>query len=256
MLNPLTQSAKPPPNHSLLNGNPLPMIDQLLDQKKIEAWYRRTGRPYVTLSWAQSLDGSLTLKQGKSSPVSCPDSMRMTHQLRTRHDGILVGIGTVLADDPSLTARVGLDKNCKQPRPIVLDSHLRIPADSRLLSHPLRPIVATTGSADDEQKPEISSDVLNLPATESGEVALDPLLNQLGKRGIKSIMVEGGGQIITSFLKAQVANRAIITIAPVFAGGYDAVQGLERPEWQQLPRLSNMQTLPCGSDIIVAGDLV
>ena len=255
MLNPLTQSAKSSPNHSFLTGGHPPVVDQLLDQQAINAWYMRTGRPFVTLSWAQSLDGSLTLKQGKSSPVSCPDSMRMTHQLRTRHDGILVGIGTVLADNPSLTARVGLDKNCKQPRPIVLDSHLRIPADSRLLSHPLRPIVATTDSADYKETAELSSDIIRLPATKNGEVSLDPLLTQLGKQGIRSVMVEGGGRIITSFLNAQVANRAIITIAPVFAGGYDAVQPLDRSAWQQLPRLQDMQTLPCGSDLIVAGNL-
>ena len=243
MLNSLTQSAQP-------------MVDRLLNLQEIDEWYLRTGRPYVTLSWAQSLDGSLTLKQGVASPISCPDSMRLTHQLRTRHDGILVGIGTVLADDPSLTARVGLAKNCKQPRPIILDSRLRIPADSRLLSHPLLPIVATTDSVeiDDTQSAKVSSEVVRLPATKAGKVALDPLLNQLGKRGIRSVMVEGGGRVITSFLKAQIANRAIITISPVFAGGYDAVHPLDRPDWQQLPRLHDMQTMPCGSDLIVAGN--
>ena len=230
------------------------MADQLLNQHEVDAWYLRTGRPFVTLSWAQSLDGSLTLTQGKSSPISCPDSMRMTHQLRTRHDGILVGIGTVLADDPSLTARVGLEKNCKQPRPIILDSHLRTPTESRLLSHPLRPIIATTDSADDEQASKLSSDIMRLPASKNGEVALEPLLNQLGKQGIRSVMVEGGGRIITSFLNAQIANRAIITIAPVFVGGYDAVQPLDHLGWHQLPRLQDMQTLPCGSDLIVAGN--
>ena len=254
MLNPLTQSAKSPQNQPLLIDTPSFIVDHILDQKEIDDWYRRTGRPYVTLSWAQSLDGSLTLKQGKSSPISCPDSMRMTHQLRTRHDGILVGIGTVLADNPSLTARIGLDKNCKQPRPIILDSRLRLPADSRLLAHPLRPIIATTDPINPSQKNRISSDIMTLPATAKGEVALEPLLNQLGKRGIRSVMVEGGGRIITSFLNAQIANRAIITIAPVFVGGYDAVQPLNHSGWQQLPRLHDMQTLSCGSDLIVTGN--
>ena len=254
MLNPLTQSAKSSPNRSLLIGKPSLLVDQLLNQQEIDAWYLRTGRPFVTLSWAQSLDGSLTLKQGKSSPISCADSMRMTHQLRTRHDGILVGIGTVLADNPSLTARIGLEKNCKQPRPIILDSHLRIPTESRLLSHPLRPIVATTDLADHNLEPKLSSDIIRVQATKSGKVALEPLLNHLGKLGIRSVMVEGGGRIITSFLNAQIANRAIITIAPVFVGGYDAVQPLDQSTWQQLPRLHDMQTIPCGSDLIVAGN--
>ena len=179
--------------------------------------------------------------------------MKMTHQLRTRHDGILVGIGTVMADNPSLTARIGLEKGCKQPRPIVLDSRLRIPADSRLFSHPLRPIIASTIFSDHKQKQNLNADVICLPATKSGEVDLNPLLIQLGRMGVRSIMVEGGGQIITSFLKAQVVNQAIITIAPVFVGGYDAVQSFNQTAWQNLPRLANMQTRPCGSDLIVSG---
>lgn len=253
MFNPVAPAAKTITTHTEIANNSTKIVDQMLDHTKIEAWYAQTGRPYVTLSWAQSLDGSLTLKQGKSSPISCPDSMRMTHQLRTRHDGILVGIGTVMADNPSLTARIGLGKNCSQPRPIVLDSRLRTPAGSRLFSHSLRPIVATTLFSDQKQQEKLDADVICLPATADGEVALGPLLNQLGSMGIRSVMVEGGGRIITSFLNAQIVNQAIITIAPVFAGGYDAVQPLNQTGWQQLPRLIDMQTQPCGSDLIVYG---
>lgn len=256
MFNPLAQTAKTITNHPPTTQNLIEMVDQMLDQPTIDAWYTQTGRPYVTLSWAQSLDGSLTLKQGKSSPISCPESMRMTHQLRTRHDGILVGIGTVMSDNPSLTARIGLGKNCSQPRPIVLDSRLRTPAESRLFTHKLRPIVATTLFSDQTHQDNLEADVICLPATTDGEVALEPLLSQLGSMGIRSVMVEGGGRIITSFLKAQIANQAIITIAPVFAGGYDAVQPLNQTGWQQLPRLVDMQTHACGSDLIVSGRFI
>ena len=253
MFNSIAPATKTITNPPQTTHNLIEMVEHLLDQSKIDAWYAKTGRPYVTLSWAQSLDGSLTLKQGKSSPISCPESMRMTHQLRTRHDGILVGIGTVMADNPSLTARIGLSKGCSQPRPIVLDSRLRTPAESRLFSHTLRPIVATTLFSDQKHQQKLEADVICLPATVDGEVSLDPLLNQLGSMGIRSIMVEGGGRIITSFLNAQVVNQAIITIAPVFVGGYDAVHPLKQTAWQQLPRLADMQTISCGSDLIVSG---
>lgn len=250
MFNPVAESTQTISSQPKLPNRPACLAEQLLDQSEIDAWHAKTGRPYVTLSWAQSLDGSLTLKQGKSSPISCPDSMRMTHQLRTRHDGILVGIGTVLADNPSLTARIGLGKDCDQPRPIVLDSRLRISAESRLFSHSLRPIVATTLCSDHNK---LNADVISLPATADGEVALEPLLDQLGNMGVRSVMVEGGGRVITSFLSAQIVNQVIITIAPVFVGGYDAVQSLDQTGWQQLPRLIDMQTQPCGSDLIVSG---
>lgn len=255
MYNTVTQSTKAVPDHPHLADSLSHMVEQLLNQNEVDAWYTRTGRPFVTLSWAQSLDGSLTLKQGKSSPISCPESMQMTHRLRRLHDGILVGIGTVMADNPSLTARIGLAPNGKQPRPIVLDSRLRIPADSRLFAHPLRPIIATTPFSDQEQQQNLNADIICLPATTDGEVALEPLLVQLGGMGIRSIMVEGGGQIITSFLNAQIVNKAIMTIAPVFAGGYDAVQTLNKTGWQQLPRLQEMQTWHCGADLIVSGRL-
>ncbi|MFT5196220.1 MAG: riboflavin-specific deaminase-like protein [Cellvibrionaceae bacterium] len=231
------------------------MVEQLYNQNEINRWHANTGRPYVTLSWAQSLDGSLTLKQGASSPISCPDSLIMTHQLRSRHEGILVGIGTVLADNPSLTARLGVSKDCQQPRPIVLDSRLRIPADSRLFTYSACPIIATTAFATQEPRDNqnLKAEVLCLPATETGAIALKPLLIQLGKMGVRSVMVEGGGRVITSFLNAQVANQAIITIAPVFVGGYSAVHSFNQTRWQNLPRLIDMQTIPCGSDLIVTG---
>ena len=232
---------------------------QLLNRSEINDWFTRTGRPYVTLSWAQSLDGSLTLKQGQSLPISCDESMRMTHQLRSDHDAILVGIGTALADNPRLTARIFDDgpsnQPPSQPRPIVLDSQLRIPTDLRLFTHPKRPIIATTQPDKNNHLAGVNAEIIQLPPTTNGQVPLAPLLNRLGQMGIRSVMVEGGGQVLTSFLNSNDANRAIITIAPLFVGGYDAIQPLSLNYESQLPRLHNMQTTRCGSDIIVAGDL-
>lgn len=234
-----------------------PLLDhhELLDQPQMEAWYQQTGRPFVTLSWAQTLDGSLTLNQGESAPISCKKSMELTHFIRSQHDGILVGIGTALADNPRLTARYSNGGPTKHPRPIVLDSQLRIPDSLRLFNHPERPIIAVTCQTSDQQMVNFqpTADIIKLPSTAGGQVPIAGLLDQLGQKGIRHVMVEGGGRVLTSFLNAGCANQAIITIAPVFAGGYDAVHPLEEKNWAKLPRLQNLQTFNCGSDLVVTG---
>ena len=100
--------------------------DELLDELP-----SRPGRPFVTLSYAQSLDGSIAARRGATTPISGPDALRLTHQLRAHHDAILVGIGTVLADDPQLTVRLVAGPN---PQPVIVDSRLRLPLTARLLS--------------------------------------------------------------------------------------------------------------------------
>jgi 3,4-dihydroxy 2-butanone 4-phosphate synthase/GTP cyclohydrolase II len=95
-----------------------------------------TDRPFITLSYAQSLDGSIALQDGRPLALSSPPSLFRTHALRARHDGVLVGVGTILADDPQLTVRHAAGPN---PQPIVLDTGLRTPLPARILSNPRRP---------------------------------------------------------------------------------------------------------------------
>ncbi len=247
-------------------NEPINNLHDLVDQDHMQNWYEQTGRPFVTLSWAQTLDGCLTLNQGESVPISCQKSLDLTHFIRSQHDGILIGIGTALADNPRLTTRFsngassaasinGNGRAHAHPRPIVLDSQLRIPARLRLFDHPERPIIAVAAPTTDTQlaKYSQSADIIQLPPTAEGRVSLDALLDRLGALGIRHVMVEGGGRVLTSFLNASCANQAIITIAPIFAGGYNAVHPLKEKNWAELPRLQNVQTFPCGSDLIVTG---
>jgi riboflavin-specific deaminase-like protein len=216
----------------------------------------QTGRPLVTVSYAQSLDGCLTLRQGKPAPVSGEASMQITHQLRTAHDAILVGVGTVLADNPRLTTRGVVGDN---PRPVVLDSRLRIPTDAALLNNPRGLIIATTERADKGRCAALEatgSTIWVLPPDKEGRVSLTALLDRLGGEVVNSLMVEGGSQVISSFFRERLVDRAVLTIAPVFAAGYHAVRDLTTTDWQSLPRIDGMQVVPVGGDLIVWGDLI
>jgi riboflavin-specific deaminase-like protein len=215
----------------------------------------RSGRPFVTLSYAQSLDGCLTLRRGRSSPVSGPESMRLTHALRAAHDVLLVGVGTVLADDPRLTVRLPAGPD---PQPVVLDSRLRTPLTARLLRHPRGVWIAATDRADPARAALLAgagAQIISLPAGVDGRVDLAALLDELRRRAVGSLMVEGGGEVISSFLRCRLADRLVITVAPVLAGGYPSVQALGVESWAGLPRLRGMQTMQAGEDLIVWGDL-
>ena len=226
-------------SHTTLNGKPEPTV--------------RNGRPFVTLSYAQSLDGSITRQRGQPLALSGQESLTLTHQLRTSHDAILVGIGTVLADDPRLTVRLVAGPN---PQPIIVDSQLRLPLTAKLLTeHPCKPIVATTQTADPQKAAALAARgaaLLHLPATKDGRVSLPHLLTSLHQRGIRSLMVEGGAGIITSFLAGQLVDRLVVTVAPLLVGGLNAVGNLNG---HGLPQLKNPQTQWLGKDMILSGDV-
>jgi len=232
----------------------VPLLAQL--KRRAEDAFAATGRPFVTLSYAQSLDGCVAAQPGKHLDISALPSLTMTHALRAAHDGILVGSGTALADNPSLTVRL---VEGDSPQPIVVDSRLRLPTNANILQTS-RPVwIATTDAAplDRQQALEaVGAHILRLPATDTGQVDLTALLTCLGKRGIRSLMVEGGPSILTSFLTARLAGYAVVTIAPLFVGGVHAVNGLLHPSPNQLPRIDNPQILQVGPDVTLWGALV
>ncbi len=133
----------------MLNLEPFSMPRLLNEQQEAQATRLPSSssreRPYVTLSYAQSLDGSITARRGEPLAISGPESLEMTHRLRAEHDAILVGIGTLLADDPRLSVRLvaGAD-----PQPIIVDSRLRFPLNARILLDGRSPWIATTEEAE------------------------------------------------------------------------------------------------------------
>jgi GTP cyclohydrolase II len=219
----------------------------------------RHGRPYITLSYAQSLDGSIAARRGERTAISGPEALRLTHQLRAHHDVILVGIGTVIADNPRLNVR---HTRGPDPQPVVVDSRLRFPSWARLLREPgRRPWIATTEAADRGRQAELEAAgarVFRLPASPDGLVSLPALLDFLGNgpAHTRSVMVEGGATVISNFLAEHLADRLVLTIAPMLLGGLNAVSNLGQLNGRVFPRLSRPHYQAMGQDVILFGDLV
>ncbi len=225
-----------------------------------------TGQPFVTLTYAQSLDGSIAATPGQPLAISSDESMTLTHELRAAHDAILVGIGTVLSDDPRLTVRRAEGDH---PRPVVLDSRLRLPPDARLLATDAPPpLVATSEDAPAARCRALEAagaEVVRLPRAETGGLCLDALLDALAERGYGSLMVEGGSEVITSFIREQRADHLILTVAPMLVGGVPALGSL-RPAGSGdgapddptapvgFPRLRHVAYRWIGDDLVLEGD--
>lgn len=236
-----------------------PALDAWLD----DGWQPRPGQPLVTLSYAQSLDGCLTVRSGQPTALSGPESRLMTHRLRARHDAILVGIGTVLADNPRLNVRLAPGRD---PRPVVLDTYLRIPDGCALLDRTENlPVIAVGPQADPRRRAELEArgaTVLRLPERD-GRVSLPDVLERLSALGIDSVMVEGGARVITAFLAARLVDRAVITVSPVFLGGLHAsVASLAAAAatcghgHHCVPVLADAQTMQLGRDLVLWGQVL
>lgn len=229
--------------------------------QRIERWLALTredfhsgsgngGRPHVALCYAQSWDGSITTSPGESLALSSDEGLRLTHQLRSLHDGILVGIGTVLADNPRLTVRAW-DGN--DPQPIVLDSQLRMPFSCQLCQGANRHCwVLTTPEALSERD---DCDLIVVPSDADGHVNLELALEALYARGIRNLMVEGGAAVITAFLQARLADAMVLTVAPVLIGGYNAVDRLDKSGASPFPHIAPLHSAQLDNEMIVWGDL-
>jgi len=217
---------------------------------------QRTGRPFVTLSYAQSLDGCISARPGEALALSGSQSLTLTHQLRASHDAILVGIGTVLSDDPRLTVR---HVRGNDPRPIVVDSRLRLPLSCKLLNNgPRSPLVVTRERPDGRRRKALEgagAQVMSIPTNSRGQVNLEAMLKRLAEMGVKSLMVEGGARIITNFLLERLADYIVLTIAPVLVGGLRAVNDLGQSDPERFLRIRNPGHKWLGQDLIVWGEL-
>ena len=185
--------------------------------------HARTGVPLVTLKLAMSVDGAIATAPGDSPWISGEPSRELVHRWRAESDAIAVGIGTVLADDPLLTARHGEDP--RQPLRVVFDSAARLPLDSRLLSTlGISAVLVVTGTEADPARVgalrDAGAEILVADGATSA-ARIQSALSELGRRGITSLLLEGGRTLATAFVTAGVVDQARTFIAPILLGGFD-----------------------------------
>ncbi|MFQ6114034.1 MAG: bifunctional diaminohydroxyphosphoribosylaminopyrimidine deaminase/5-amino-6-(5-phosphoribosylamino)uracil reductase RibD, partial [bacterium] len=215
--------------------------------------------PLTTLKIAQTLDGKIATNAGNSQWITSEQARRYVHKMRSQHDAVLVGIGTVLSDDPNLTVRLVKGVN---PKRVVLDSNLRIPLNARLLSGPLayKTIIATTLSASWEKIKSIEergATVWVIESNSEGRIDLATLLKKLGQEGIASVLVEGGSQVFSAFLKARLVDKIAVFIAPKILGdGLSAIQHLEIENLDHSINLVDFRKQQIGDDVLLSGRLM
>jgi diaminohydroxyphosphoribosylaminopyrimidine deaminase/5-amino-6-(5-phosphoribosylamino)uracil reductase len=183
-----------------------------------------TGTPFVVAKFAMSLDGKIAASSGESKWISSEKSRCHAGELRQRNDAIMVGIGTVLSDDPRLTVRDEAgNPRTKQPLRIVVDSSARVPLNAQLFHEPGPVLVATAHATKDrtEALSTARAQVLSLPS-EDGSVDLISLLKALGEREITSLLVEGGGSLLGSFFDLGLVDKVVVFVSPVILGGMDS----------------------------------
>ena len=191
--------------------------------------FMRTGTPFVTLKYAQTLDGRIASSTGHSQWISSEPSLRFAHRLRGLHDAVMVGIGTVVADDPDLRVRLVRGRN---PLRVVADSTLKIPPGARVLDNQdVAKTLIATGSLRGRERShmleERGIETLIIDEEDKGVLDLKKLLAELGERQISSLLVEGGAGIITSFVREGLFDRVIVITAPRILGrGIEAVGDL------------------------------
>lgn len=212
-------------------------------------------RPFVTITYAQTLDGRTATSTGSSQWISGPESLAFTHQLRATHDAILVGSGTVLRDNPRLTVRLAAGHD---PLRVIVDSRLRTPDSAAVLANGAASgtILAVGPHASAERIAAVEHQgaaVLSLPEADGG-LDLGALLWQLASRGIRSVMVEGGATIITTLLRQRMADRLAVTVAPKVLGrGLDGVGDLGITDLDFAIGLRDTSVTLYGRDIVIDG---
>lgn len=229
-------------------------------QRLNEGWvkYIRRGVPFVTLKLAATLDGKIASRTGDSHWISGDVSRDYVHRLRNELDAILVGAGTVLADDPQLTCRIARGRN---PLRVVLDSRLRVPAKAQLLHQvdPAKTVVVTAAGASESRVRRVEATGAQVWQTplDRGQIPWRFVLRKLAKNGIVNVLIEGGAAIAASALRAKIVDRVVFFYAPKLLGGDGKVmiEGLAIATVKRSIALKRMTVKRSGEDLLVEGYL-
>lgn len=234
--------------------------NEIRELNKVFLKYITTKRPYVIMKTAMTLDGKIAAHTGDSKWVTNEESRKMVHELRSEMAGVVVGINTVLADDPMLNCR--LEGNHHQPARIVVDSKLRIPIDCQLVrtAKEYHTIVATTQSDNcTDGACHVPTDIeLIHCASNNGHVDINDLMTQLGSQGIDSLLLEGGGTLNAAFLEAGCVDEVWAFIAPKIIGGNEAktpVAGHGIDRMCDAIKLKDIDIQNINGDILIKGKI-
>jgi diaminohydroxyphosphoribosylaminopyrimidine deaminase/5-amino-6-(5-phosphoribosylamino)uracil reductase len=218
----------------------------------------RTGRPFVHLKLACSLDGRIATRTGNARWISSPESRERAHAMRHEMDAILVGAGTAAVDDPLLTDRSGLPRRLPLLR-VVLDERLQLTTRSQLArtAREAPALVFTSADADASKAAALEECGVEVFRMEGGGRDLAPVLAELGRRGVQGLLIEGGAGVAGAFLRAGLVNKASFLIAPLILGGdaLGAVGGAGAPTVAEATRLRDIETRRHGDDVEVTGYL-
>jgi riboflavin-specific deaminase-like protein len=212
-------------------------------------------RPYVVLKYAQTLDGRIATATGDSKWISGEPERIVSHALRAACAAVIVGIGTVVADDPELTVRMVAGAS---PMRVVLDSGLRVPLTAKILDPTAATTVFTTDGSDPQRRALLRERGVRVEVTDEldGRVSLRSALTTLRATGTESLLVEGGSELITALLASSLVDRVIVGIAPIVIGaGTEAVKGLGVGTISAGIHLTNRTLFPVGDDIVAAWDV-
>ncbi len=224
-----------------------------------------TGRPLVILKAGMTLDGKIATASGEAKWITGDAARRHVHRLRGQVDAIMVGIGTILRDNPELTARIGAHSDRlagRQPLRVVVDSRLRLPLHARVTSvrSGAATLVATTTEAPRKKLTQLEArgiEVLTFPGR-GGRVPLPALLSALAKRRITSLLLEGGSELNASALRAGLVDRVMLYVAPRLLGGRNAIGligGLSPARLGDAVALERLSIRKIGDDMLIQGDI-
>lgn len=217
-------------------------------------------RPFVTLKVGESLDGKIATVKGDTRWITGIQSRDYVHRLRDEYDAILVGINTVLKDDPALTTRIK-GKKGKNPKRVIVDSLLRIPLKAKVLNRDDTDVfIVTTKDASESKIKRLQKKGIQILKTKKkqGKVDLHWLMQELGKLNITSLLIEGGGEINASAIHEGIVDKVMFFISPIIIGGKEApssVSGKGFPSLREAVVLRNMEVKKLDKDILIQGYL-
>lgn len=233
--------------------------EEAKELNKVFLHYIKEKNPYVFYKGAMTLDGKVSTRIGDSSNISCEESMKLVHKWRDEYQSIMVGVGTVMADNPRLTARLS---NSRSPIRIIIDTHLRIPEDAKLLSiKESETWIYTVEEIDLDKKASLERygnvKVISFPKDEKGQVNLKRVMKDLGEKDIASVFLEGGPNLASSMLAAGEVNHLAYFISPrlIGGGGINILSGIGVNYLEDAYQVKNLTVEKIDRDLLIQGDI-